>query len=234
MSRNKRPAPRYATIQRPSIPQCGKRPTRPPCGMRPIAPHRAASAPHPATQQDAPAPHRAESAPRHAHRGNRAGRPLPCVQNRRFRANAHLACAKLTVLYAIWGTRRHSGSLQARTALTRCAFPQFKALRIALPRREAPGALTKRLETRTKPSISCRGDRLLHETDGFVRNGRSTPPEPGPPSGLEPRCDPSQRKAASLGRHVSPTSRRAFHCPRNRRSGFQGNCERRQAPAPPP
>jgi len=63
--------------------------------MRPIAPHRAASASHPATQQDAPAPHRAASAPRHAHRENRAGRPLPCVQNRRFHASAHLSCAKL-------------------------------------------------------------------------------------------------------------------------------------------
>ncbi len=162
--------------------------------MRPIAPHRAASASHPATQQDAPAPHRAASAPRHAHRENRAGRPLPCVQNRRFHASAHLSCAKLTLLYAIWSTHRRSGNRQARTTLTRCAFPQFRALRIAPPRREAAAALKKRAETRTKPSISCRGDRLLHETDGFVRNGRSTPPEPGPPSSLEPRRDlPKER-----------------------------------------
>lgn len=96
----------------------------------------------------------------------------------------------------IWGARRRSGNRQAKTTLARCAFPQFRALRIALPRRKAAAALRKRAETRTKPSISCGGDHLSHKSDGFVRSGCSAPPEPG----CRAWCLPPQLGA--LGTHI--------------------------------
>ena len=105
------------------------------------------------------------------------------------------SCAKLTVLYAIWGARRRSGNRQAKTTLARCAFPQFRALRIALPRREAAAALRKRPNA-YKTVDFVRRDHLSHKSDGFVRSGCSAPPEPG----CRAWCLPPQLGA--LGTHI--------------------------------
>ena len=99
------------------------------------------------------------------------GRPLLCVQYRQFRAIAYLACVKLTVLYANRGAHWRIGRPLGRYEFGSSAFPQVKAQRSAAPCDEALVASRKRPETRTKPSTSCRHAYLLHENDGFVRNG---------------------------------------------------------------
>ena len=87
--------------------------------------------------------------------GDCGAQPSFRVQNRHFRAIACRTCAKLTVLYANRGPRWRTSRLLGRTAFGPRAFPQVKAQCSAQLQEEALVAFIERLETRTKPSISC-------------------------------------------------------------------------------